>query len=164
MKRVIKIVAIMLTLIVSMGAISGVALKVDDPILFNAVEITRKIFNTNLQNETWVKGYFTFRTLHVHDDTPVDANNHIVRCLECDRTKAVNGHIFDNLIIGTTTIPANPSYHLKECVCGFIEKQYHNYDTYVCIDSEKHVKSCACTYSMIESHDRKFIGICGIVG
>lgn len=109
-------------------------------------------------NIDWLKGYVSFRTTHVHDDSAFNDSLHLVKCGVCTRITALNNHSFNNV----TQIKYNENelsvekvaemrdrarrFHVAECACGYKEELPHEFE-YVSEGSDGHSKKCSkCDY------------------
>ncbi len=113
-------------------------------------------------NSSWVKGYLTFQTSHVHSDfTELDDTNHVFACGVCQASVIRNHHYSTDILQG---LPHDDidfhECHLSQCGCGYITKYPHLFQYSPSDTPGEHIKSCRCGYLVAESHFYKNSELC----
>ncbi len=118
-------------------------------------------------NSSWLKGYLTFKTTHIHNnEILLDSYNHVFQCEECSASVIKNAHIPTNdfKLLSKDDEDFDNS-HLNLCVCGYAIKQYHSFSYTPQNHQRKHDITCVCGYRNEQSHFYKsgsdFCWYCG---
>lgn len=107
-------------------------------------------------DSSWIYGYLTFRTTHVHSDVLVNAANHVLKCEICERRITTENHTYTtfNMLVPNNSELAK-DYHIGYCACGYQTQLPHNY-YYQSDDAMSHSLICReCKYFYKEAHFNK---------
>ena len=113
-------------------------------------------------NASWVTGYLTLRTTHMHDNiTALNSQNHVFQCMDCSASVVKDRHVLTNQIKILSSNEADFEwYHQNICICGYATKQSHDLNYIQIFDAEKHGVTCECGYSYEEEHFYKSGNMC----
>ena len=113
-------------------------------------------------NKSFYNGYLYFRVNHSHTDEVLESDSHVVKCIDCNRIKYNNRHIYSEKYE-----TFNINLHNAWCKCGEMTVLAHRKE-YTPLNNIKHTITCTlCELNESENHffkqDRPYCFLCDYV-